>query len=301
MYKTINELSCRLYTLKSSDLWVTSQLRVYMYMLCDNSYIMCVRESSFVLLLILFFGTRSGVTLRTAYTKSPLLGYRCVMDDPSNLMTFTNTARPQCVWRCLSLRDCMVVSHNCVDDTCELAMQRCDRLETHPDFSVNVYGIDRKKCTNWVSAAFPDEQKAVVFPQGTNGASEIAVSRLVLNNGMYPGKLIPTTPFRNKFLTVVAVSATEMTSSRNGQVLLLSPTCQPAWIPYSLANSGEISGPELVVGGRIGNNEDVYVARSRFDYIYSIGYYRPTTGLGYFVVAGKANATANYLEILVLV
>ena len=262
---------------------------------------MCVRESSFVLLLILFFGTRSGVTFRTSYTKSPLLGYRCVMDDPSNLMTFTNTARPQCVWRCLSLRDCMVVSHNGVDDTCELAMQRCDRLQTHLDFSVNVYGIDRKKCTNWVSAAFPDERKAVVFPQGTNGASKIAVSRIVLDTGVYPGKLMPKTPFHNKFLSVVAVSATEMTSSRNGQVFLLSPSCQPAWIPYSLANSSEISGPELVVGGRIGNKEDVYVARARFGYISSIGYYRPRTGLGYFVVGGKANASVDYLEMLVLV
>ena len=271
------------------------------YRLCDESYAMWNRTSCFVLLLMASFGTSPGVTLRTVYTKLPLMGYRCVMDDPSELLTFANTARPQCVWRCLSLRNCMVVSHNGADDTCELAIQRCDRIEAHPDFSINVYGKARSNCVHWISVTSYDQQKAVIFPQGGNDTSKIAVSRIVQNTGVYPGKVIDIEPPRIRFLSVVAVSANEYALSRTGQVLHLSPTCQPAWMPFSTTNNHEISEAGSVVGGRIANNEDVYVARARFGYIYSIGYYRPTTGLGYFVIGGKVNATSDYLEILALV
>ena len=144
---------------------------------------------------------------------------------------------PQCVWRCLSLRDCMVVSHNGVDDTCELAMQRCDRLETHPDFSINVYGKARSKCAHWVSNTLYDEQKAVVFLQGSDDAFKIAGGRLALNNDVYPGKHVR---FRDEGI-YVAVSTTQVTSSLSGQVLHLSPTCQPAWIPYFPPNSSPVS------------------------------------------------------------
>ena len=229
-----------------------------------------------------------------------LMGYRCVMDNLSDLLTFANTARPQCVWRCLSLKTCMVVSHKGVDDICELAMQRCDRLEAHADFSINVYGIHRGECVYWISVTSYDQQKAVIFPQGGNGTSKIAVSRIVRNTRVYPGKVIDIEPPRIRFLSVVAVSANEYALSRTGQVLHLSPTCQPAWMPYSTTNNLEINEAGSVVGGHIANNGDVYVARARFGYIYRIGYYRPT-GLGYFVIRGKVNATAHYLEMLVLV
>ena len=257
------------------------------------------RTSCLVLLLMASLSIRPGGTCKTAYTNSPLLGYRCVMDDPSNLMTFTNTAQPQCVWNCLSLRDCMVVSHNGVDDNCELAMQRCDKIAAHPDFTVNVYGVDRRKCAHWIQKNLYDEQKAVVFPQGKNAANKIAVARLVQNTVVYPGKF---TQFGGNRIHV-AESATnlEMKIGESGQVLHLSPTCQPAWISYSPSNSSSVSRAGVVAGGRIGQ-EPVYVARARFSGIYSIGYYRHTTKHGYFVIRGEAVATsANTMEILVLV
>ena len=255
------------------------------------------RTSCLVLLLMASLSIRPGGTCKTAHTKSPLLGYRCVMDDPSNLMTFTDTARPQCVWRCLSLRDCLVVSHNGVDDTCELAMQRCDRLAAHPDFSVNVYGIERGKCAHWISTNLFDEQKAVVFPQGANAANKIAVARLVMNNMVYPGKFTRFGGYR----IYVALSATNFEISQSGQVLHLSSTCQPAWISYSPTNNSPVSMAGVVVGGRI-DQEPVYVARARFSGIYAIGYYRHTTKQGYFLVQGEAMATsANNMELLVLV
>ena len=263
----------------------------------DETYIMSNGACCLVLLLVAFSGISPGVTLRTAYTKKPLLGYRCVMDDPYNLMTFTHTARPQCVWRCLSLCACMVVSHNGLDDTCELAMQRCDRLQGYRNFSVNIYGIDRSKCTHWVSKTLYDAQKAISFQQKASAAYKIAVARLVLNTGVYPGKNIR---FLNHGI-YVAVSATEIRASlSSGQVLHLSPTCQPAWIPYPSSYSNPLSRIGAVVGGRIGN-EDVYVARAHFGPIYNIGYYRLTSQLGYFFMNGKANATADDLEILMLV
>ena len=267
------------------------------YRLCDESCTMWNRTSCFVLLSTASFGTSPCATLRMVYTKLPLMGYRCVMDNPSDLLTFANTDTPQCVWRCLSLKTCVVVNHNGLVDTCELAMQRCDRLEAHPDFSVSVCGVDRSNCVHWISVTFFDQQKAVIFPQGGNGTSKIAVSRIVRNTGVYPGEVIDIEPPRIRFLSTVAVSATEYALSRTGQVLHLSPSCQPAWMPYSTINNHEA---ESVVGGRIANNEDVYAARAHFGYIYTIGY-RPTIGLGYFVVGGKVNATADDLEMLVLV
>ena len=273
-----------------------SRKKLWFLIWCYESEIMWNRTSCLFLLLMASLSIRPGGTCTTAYTKSPLLGYRCVMDDPSNLMTLTNTARPQCVWRCLSLRDCMVVSHNGVDDTCELAMQRCERLAANPDFSVNVYGIDRGKCAHWVSKNLYNEQKSVVFPQGANAANKTAVARLALNNMIYPGKFTLFGGIR----IYVAQSATNSEISRSGQVLHLSPTCQPAWIPYSPSNSSPVSRAGVLAGCRIGQ-EPVYVARARFNGIYSIGYYRHTTKQGYFVIEGDARTTsANDMEILVL-
>ena len=127
------------------------------------------------------------VTSRTNFTRQPLFGYRCKLDDISNQTTVLSTAREQCVWRCLSSEDCKVVSYNHHLNSCELSIQFCDTIDSHADFSINVYGTYRPFCSRWVRKSEFDEQAAIVFLQKRRSGN-IAVARKKEGSGLYPGK-----------------------------------------------------------------------------------------------------------------
>ena len=118
-----------------------------------------------LVMLISITCARPGVTSRNTFTTQPLLGYRCVTNEPFGPVTWMDTTRARCVWRCLSSDRCVVVSYNHRLNYCELSMQLCDKIVSNVEFSVNVYGKDRTLCPQWVPLAQYDAQKAILFKQ----------------------------------------------------------------------------------------------------------------------------------------
>ena len=142
-----------------------------------------------ILLVIVFtwYQVNPGALFRANFTRQPLHGYRCELNDSSSQTTLLNTSRAQCVWRCLSTDSCIVVSYNHRLNLCELSVQLCDSVAPNTDFSVNVYGMDRKLCSQWVSGSGYDTQSAVMFTYRAGSIYKIAVARKRVNSGLYPG------------------------------------------------------------------------------------------------------------------
>ena len=113
-----------------------------------------------LVMVITWYCTKLIVTLQSHFTRHPFFGNRCMLDEPSNQTTVLNTARAQCVWRCLSREDCKVVSYNHRLNSCDLSMQLCDTVAFAANFSIIVYGIHRPLCSRWVPKSEFDEALA---------------------------------------------------------------------------------------------------------------------------------------------
>ena len=171
-------------------------------------------------------------------------------------------------------------------------MQLCDRVAAHRDFSINMYGMDRPLCSHWVFISGFDAQKAVAFYQRFIGTQTIAVARKRTNSALYPGKYMHF----NKFRIIIALDENIIVSDKQGEVLHVDPACIWRWIPYTSPNSLPVGA--LVAGYNI-EGEHLYVARAIFDDVYSIGYYKSSTSLGYFMIFGEVR-TATVMDILII-
>ena len=236
--------------------------------------------------------TIPSVTLKTTFTQQPLLGYRCVLGNPGNQTTWLNTARAQCVWRCLSSDECVVVNHNHRFNRCELSTQLCDSVVSNPEFSVNLYGTNRKFCSNWVSNSGYNASKAVAFASKLRGRSQIAVARKEVNADLYPGKC----KFSKLFTIIIAMDDDTVVSDDRGEILQVDSACLWTWVAYTSSNVLPVGA---VAGGHDVSQEPLYVARAIFEDIYSIGYYKFSKLLGYFVFRSAVNK-ATTMEILVI-
>ena len=235
--------------------------------------------------------THSGA-LRTSYTRQPMLGQRCHLDNPANRTTLLNIARAQCVWNCLSSDSCLVVSHNGHLNFCELSPQFCDKVVPDENFTVNAYGTERSLCLRWVPRAQYDPQTAVAFLKNPVLTPILSVGRKQDSTGLYPGKYQKTS-FKIEY---VANGSTFFMTNSNCEVLLVNPSCMWAWIMYTAGNELPVGAIE---GGYYGN-DTLYVARCKLQGTdYALGYYRPSLQLGYFA-HWRAVHTKRDLEILVI-
>ena len=244
-----------------------------------------------LVMLITWHCVRPGVTLRTTFTTQPLLGYRCVTYNPSSQVTWLSTTRTQCVWRCLSSNSCVVISYNHRLNHCELSMQLCDKVVSDVDFSVNVYGMDRKLCLRWVPVTKYDAKKAIAFKQKA-WKPKIAVARKHVNTGLYPGKHLRFAQFQ---IIVVVNESTEV-ADYHGEILLVDPDCYWKWVLYTSPNVLPVGA---VKGGYDVNGESLYVARAKVNGYYSIGYYKPSQMRGYFGIYGHTE-TKKFMHILII-
>ena len=248
-------------------------------------------DNALLVMLMVWYCTSRSVTLRTTFTRRPLLGYRCVLNNPASQTTLLNTARAQCVWRCLSSDDCVVVSHNHRLNSCDLSTRICDTVTSDTESSVNVYGMDRTRCFSWVPKSEYDTEKAVAFAQRPGGI-QIAVARKEVNAGLYPGKL----QLSNSFLIKIAMDENTLVSYDRGEILLMDSDCLWVWIPYV---SPDILPIGTVAAGHDVNKEPLYVARAKFQGLHSIGYYKSSKLLGYFVARNAVDTTTK-MELLVV-
>ena len=245
-----------------------------------------------LVMVITRYCTKLIVTLQSHFTRHPLFGNRCMLDEPSNQTTVLNTARAQCVWRCLSSEVFKVVSYNHRLNSCDLSMQLCDTVAFAANFSIIVCGIHRPLCSRWVPKSEFDEKRAVVFPQRLGGIYTIAVARKRKGTGLYPGK-------HQRFGTfsiIIADDESTFVKDDRGEILLMDSTCIWTWIPFCSPN-------ELMVGAFLAGYDmgkvPLYVARAMFTDTYSIGYYKSNKMLGYFTFEGGVR-TSTTMDILVV-
>ena len=247
---------------------------------------------SVLVMAVTWYCTSPITTLRTSFTRPPLLGYRCILDDRSTQTTLMNITRAKCVWKCLSRDLCKVISYNHRLNSCELSRQLCDKVDSHADFSVNVYGIHRPLCSHWVPRSQFDQQRAVVFPQTPGRKYNIAVARKREKAGLYPGKHQRA----GKLSIIVAVNESTFVKDIRGEIVLMDPTCLWTWVPFSPPSA---IMPGAFAAGYDMNKDTLYVARAMFRGTYSIGYYQGNAMLGYFMIYGKVR-TSQTMEILVV-
>ena len=235
---------------------------------------------------------RPSITFRTTFTRQPLLGYQCVLSDPASQTTWVNTSRAQCVWRCLSSDKCVVVNHNHRFNRCELSTQLCDSVVSNTEFSLNVFGMSRKFCSSWVSNLRCNATKAVAFARKLGRTLQVAVARKQVDTGLYPGKC----KFSQLSTIKITIDDGTVVSDDHGEILLVDSACLCTWIPYTSPNVLPVGA---VAGGHDISKEPLYVARAMLEDIYSIGYYKSSKLLGYFVFRNAVNTTTA-MEILVI-
>ena len=246
-----------------------------------------------LVMLLIWTCASLSVTFRTNFTRQPLLGYQCVPGDPASQITWLDTSRTQCVWRCLSNDDCVVVSHNHRLKRCVLSTQICASVVSHTEFSVNLYGMDRKFCSSWVSKSGYIKEKAVEFAKKLDGTSSpIAVARKEVSSGLFPGKCKLST----LFTIIIAVDENTYVSDDRGEILLVDSACFWTWIPYT---SPDVLPIGAVAGGQGVSKEPLYVARALFGNTYSIGYYKSSKLHGCFMIRNNVTTTTA-MEILVI-
>ena len=245
-----------------------------------------------LVLVVMWYCFTQTETLRTTYTKQPMLGQRCHLYEPKYLTTLLNTGRAQCVWRCLSSDNCLVVSHNHHNNYCELSPMTCDKVLPNANFTINVYGIERSQCLRWVPSYQYDSKTAVEFLRQRNNIIVLSVGRVKDSTGLYPGKYQKT----RWTVDYITKASTFVTTYSNCEVLLVDPGCMWAWIKYT-------GGNELPVGafsaGYYGK-DTLYVARSMFGIKWAIGYYKPSSQQGYFAHYGRLKIRRLRLQILVI-
>ena len=171
-------------------------------------------------------------------------------------------------------------------------MQLCDKVVLNTDFSINVYGMNRELCLQWVPVAIYDAQKAIVFKHKNDSSAEIAVARKRVNTGLYPGKHLRFAHFQ----TIVVVDENTQVQDLQSEILLVDQACYWKWVPYTSPNDMPVGA---IKAGYDVNGESLYVARAVVNGYYSIGNYRPSRMKGYFGIFG-AIKTLNTMDILII-
>ena len=146
--------------------------------------------------------------------------------------------------------------------------------------------------TRWVPEYEFDGRNAVMFNIAPQRDKKIAVARMSEKTGLYPGKQLRS----NQFYISIAVDVNTFVSDDRGEVLHVDESCVWAWISYASAENLPVGA---VVGGYDVNGEPLNVARALFSDVYSIGYYKSSTSLGYYTIRGGVG-TKKHIEILII-
>ena len=153
--------------------------------------------------------------------------------------------------------------------------KHCDGVASNDDFSINVYDMDRWRCSQWVPASEFDAQRVVVFAMEIGGTKKIAVARKSNKGGLYPGKH----ERYDGYPIVIARDENTLASGDQGDVLLVESDCLWTWALYTSSDNLPFGA---VVAGYDVRKEPLYAARAEFDDIFTIGYYKSDTQLVIF-------------------
>ena len=85
-------------------------------------------------------------------TNRPLHDLRCVSTAAADMR---QEALPQCVWRCLQMKDCLYINNNSVIGECELGHGQCESLQPAAGVLASLFGPLFDNCIRWGSSHKP--------------------------------------------------------------------------------------------------------------------------------------------------
>ena len=162
----------------------------------------------------------------TKYTNRPLNGYFC---NANFLENATDVSQHQCVHRCLSNSQCTTLSYNPVGRYCLLASERCPSATLHPEFMLMVFRETERhpNCISWIRR---DEAATDRILTATMG-HPYELGRLSEGNDQIPGFV------RYGRLFIADLNTNRERWVREYSVLVVSPSCTLAWVPYKAGDS----------------------------------------------------------------
>ena len=272
-----------------------NDIRVYLI----NNPMMWKAMNHGCLILVTLIHISPALSCLTKSSQAPILGSWCKINDDTQTIKIFNVLRHQCVLQCMMTQGCFAVSHNFIRGFCILGLRLCNEVASHPEFTLSMYGWQGRgnsTCTQWKPVEDYDPSTAIEYHRIPTSSDMFTVGRKLLGDSSYPGKF--------KRYGRLDVSACDETTKIGGGIeeyLAVDYTsCMFAWVPFN--NTDEV--PEDAVKGGFDGEDELIVARVFYPNqsgmpATSIGYYNPTTRVGYFYVTGVCGAW-DTMEILTL-
>ena len=219
------------------------------------------------------------------YAGQSIYGYRCISSDNS-VVRLWQTARPQCLWKCLRLETCHYINHNYDTGMCDLGFAKCESLTSMTDSTIHVFGPPRETCAHWGSSHGPGH----VLVEGQDW-TVLYLARMIKDGTLVVGKY--DNPQRRFFANNEGVLVIE--TNEGIELLTMDLTCTLLWMPYI---AGDLLPVGAISGGRLLDGSITYVCKIIQGDHLVFGYYNIESELAYYELGGVHTTTS--MEILLL-
>ena len=231
----------------------------------------------------IYFNTILIIACDLSYTNRTLHGLRCVTSATTDVR---QTARPQCVWRCLRKKICHYINYNSETGQCELGLGDCESLQPAVGVMVHAYGPPRLGCIYWL----PSQNVEGEPSQGQGG---------VRYAGCLEGQYGSIGTFNMDGRSFWANMEGEhigpiFEADQTIEILTKHPACPVPWMPYT---AGEPLPVGAVTGGHLADGSTTYVARLIHNGEMVFGYYNSRSAVAYYQFYGPQTTTS--MDILV--
>ena len=217
-------------------------------------------------------------------TNRPLHDLRCVSTAAADMR---QEALPQCVWRCLQMKDCLYINNNSVIGECELGHGQCESLQPAAGVLASLFGPLFDNCIRWGSSHKPGW---VTVRVAIRDVARIVRADSVLIGNFYfrRGQVWAN----KKGVSIGPINEAD----QDIELLMKDATCPLPWIPYT---AGEPLPFGAVAGGHLADGSAIYVAKMIHNSYAVFGYYNPTSSLAFYETNGIHTTTS--MDILMLI
>ena len=221
----------------------------------------------------------------TKYTNRPLNGLYCNASSYENL---TDVSQHQCLHRCLSNSKCAALSYNPVGLYCLLRSDPCPSAKLQPDFMLMVFTeTERRDCISWIPG---NEEYTITRLLKATVGLPFRVGRLYEGDSQITGFVMASqSAGAYGELYIADPNSMRVRSVLEYDVLLVSPSCTLAWVPYK-------AGDDLPDGAQqtgVLDGVAVYSIMVPESVFQIFGFYIVGTVVGYYSWAGDFHTTDN--------
>ena len=259
---------------------------------CDEIHSV-MEVAVFVGLSLMFMGTAHTCTTQTSFVfreeNFPNVGMYC----PTPSLLSSKIPLHHCKLYCIHSSQCIALNYNESDGTCTELLTPCVQTDNDPTMLYIMFNKrEQRHCFTWIwrKRLLAKDTRLMYTTLG-----DVKVARIVYQAGFYPAYLSANGA------RCYTGTGTQTLSSRNNncEVLVLSPNCTAAWVPYEagqpIPTGAETAGPTM-------DGEATYTvmfAPNGNPDKYRIGYYTVANGYG-TITYSNAHHYATTMKMLVL-